>query len=119
MALQYINGQIYDVPEPDIMVKNGWHNPQTSYQLISSGQIKPIQLSQPQAPAPAPQPSQAPQMQAQMNRLTGQARDALYGGLLGYQSPGLQSGGSNPQSFAAPQGSFRFPFGLLNGNGGQ
>ena len=108
MAKQYYNGQVYEIP--DHLYNDPWYrnNPNPALLGISS-----IQAAPPQAPAPTPAP-QMNQLQPQFNKLTGQARDALYGGLLGYQAPALTSGGSNPQSFAAPQGGFRFPFGLLN-----
>jgi hypothetical protein len=86
--------------------KNGWLSP---LQSQNSQQTQ----AQPQAPMSTPG-----SLQSQFNRLTGQASDALNGGLLGYMPSQLVSSGSNPQTFNAPQGSFRFPFGLLNGQGG-
>lgn len=116
MPVQYYNGQLYDMPSASNMI--GSYAGIAGHPLatwVDKGWIKPIQIQaqQPAAPAPMPAPK-TNQLQPQFNKLTGQARDALYGGLLGYQSPSLTSGGSNPQSFAAPQGGFRFPFGLLN-----
>lgn len=77
-------------------------------------------ITQPQQVQPQQQPMSIQQIQPQMNRLTQQANNALYGGLLGYnQNMPLMSGGSNPQSYAAPQGNFRDAFagmqGLLGG----
>lgn len=77
--------------------------------------------TQPQATIPPSHPMSMQAIQPQLDRLTGQANNALYGGLLGYnQNLPMQSGGQNPQTFAAPQGNFRDAFagmqGLLGGN---
>jgi hypothetical protein len=75
-------------------------------------------------PQPAPQPNanmtaaaaaRAAALQAQYNRLAGQASNALNGGLLGYQPSQIQAAGSNPQTFNAPQGNFRNSFAGLQG----
>jgi hypothetical protein len=49
------------------------------------------------------------------NRLTMQANDALYGGILGYQPKPITSPTGNQYQPPANQG-FQFPFGLLNRN---
>lgn len=91
--------------------------------LHNTAMPKLIQSYQPQMPqqsAPQPAMPQAdPQaLQAQYSRLASQASNALNGGLLGYQPSEIRAAGSNPQTFTGPTGSFRFPFGLLNGQGG-
>lgn len=112
-AIQSHNGQLYNNPYANMIGA-----PPLSMLLNAPGGgaqygLAPLQVGGNQAPAPTPAPKMD-QLQPQYNKLTEQARNALYGGLLGYQAPALTSGGSNPQSFAAPQGGFRFPFGLLN-----
>jgi len=67
---------------------------------------------QPQAQPAQTQPVMNQNVQQQIGRLTGQASNALYGGLLGYQPQAMQGGG---QSFAAPQGDFRSAFGGMQG----
>lgn len=71
----------------------------------------------------APQQSMNPQgtkaFQDKLNRLTINASDALYGGLLGYNPKPIMSPTGNTYNPPAPTGGFRFPFGLLNGMGGQ
>jgi hypothetical protein len=119
--LQYHEGQLYNNPYTYVGA------PPLSSLLSAPGGgsqygLHPLSMGPQQKPAaPTPTPSVVPgQVQNQVNRLTGQARDALYGGILGYQPQSLVSGGDKPQTFAAPQGGFRFPFGLLNGSqGGQ
>lgn len=82
---------------------------------LKLGLLTPLQQSQPaQQPAPQPLPTQS--IQPQLNRLTQQANNALYGGLTGYnQNMPMQSGGSNPQTFAAPTGNFRDAFAGMQG----
>lgn len=82
----------------------------------SAQKVAPYQQQQ-----PVQQPYQTQSIQPYLNRLTQQANNALYGGLLGYnQNLPMMSGGQNPQTFAAPQGNFRDAFagmqGLLGGN---
>lgn len=76
-------------------------------------------------PQPAPQnngnadaaaaAARAAALQAQYNRLAGQASNALNGGLLGYQPSQIKAAGPNPQTFNAPQGNFRNSFAGLQG----
>jgi hypothetical protein len=67
----------------------------------------------------APQ-STPPNLANQYNRLSQNASDALYGGILGYQPKPITSPTGNQYQPPANQG-FQFPFGLLNRNfmGGQ
>jgi hypothetical protein len=69
--------------------------------------------------AMAPQ-STPPNLANQYNRLSQNASDALYGGILGYQPKPITSPTGNQYQPPANQG-FQFPFGLLNRNfmGGQ
>ena len=61
--------------------------------------------------------SQQGSLQNQYGKLTGQASNALYGGILGYSpQPMVAEGG---QSFAPPQGNLQQPFGNMQGILGQ
>lgn len=89
-------------------------NPGFSYApLFSSNALQQMaglqaQPPQQQAAPVTQQPMTTESIQPQLNRLTQQANNALYGGLLGYnQNMPMMSGGSQPQTFAAPQGDFR------------
>jgi hypothetical protein len=100
------------------MFRGGFNNPDNLNYAVGQGWLQPYGMQQNQAPAQQPIGTQ--QIQPQLNRLTQQANNALYGGLLGYnQNMPMMSGGSNPQTFAAPQGDFRSAFagmqGLLGG----
>jgi hypothetical protein len=86
----------------------------------NQGWLQPLNMQQQPQQQPAQQPMTTQQIQPQLNRLTQQANNALYGGLLGYNhNLPMMSGGSNPQTFQAPQGDFRSAFagmqGLLGG----
>ena len=52
-------------------------------------------------------------LQAQYGRLTGQASNALYGGILGYNPQPMTALGG--QQFAAPQGNLQSPFAQMQG----
>lgn len=97
-------------------------NPKLAEVYLNSGVIQNLGAVGGQQQAPAPTPAVPVQtgkdLQNQYNRLAGQASNALNGGLLGYQPSEIKASGSNPQTFTGPIGSFRFPFGLLNGMGG-
>lgn len=128
-GVSYLNGQYYTGGYPqrntgNSLIDNAYGS---AYQTL--GAINPAVFNQYYHPVGAPQnmqqPAQQPlptqSIQPQLNRLTQQANNALYGGLLGYnQNMPMMSGGSNPQTFAAPQGNFRDAFagmqGLLGGN---
>lgn len=96
------------------------NNPKLSEGYLNTGVIKNLGAVGGQQPAPQPaMPQTDPKaLQAQYARLASQASNALNGGLLGYQPSEIRAAGSNPQTFTGPTGSFRFPFGLLNGQGG-
>jgi hypothetical protein len=67
--------------------------------------------------APTNDPELLKKLQEQYGRLTGQASNALYGGILGYNpQPMMAEGG---QSFAAPQGNLQSPFANMQGILGQ
>jgi hypothetical protein len=57
------------------------------------------------------------QSQAQYGKLTGQASNALYGGILGYNPQPMTAEGG--QSFAVPQGNLQQPFSNMQGILGQ
>lgn len=117
LTLQGMNPYVYSaLTNPAFSYAPQVHNllgPQI-YQQLMNGTTQ-------QQPMPQAAPSTNMQaIQPQLNRLTGQANNALYGGLLGYnQNMPMMSGGSNPQTFSAPQGDFRSAFagmqGLLGG----
>ena len=73
------------------------------------------------APTPTPQPTVDPQMaeklKAHYGKLTGQASDALYGGILGYNPQPMTANGG--QQFALPQGNLQNPFANMQGILGQ
>jgi hypothetical protein len=52
-------------------------------------------------------------LQAQYSKLTGQASNALYGGILGYQPQPMTAAGG--EQFAAPQGNLQAPFANIQG----
>jgi hypothetical protein len=86
--------------------------------LLKQKQLIPLQ---PQQPA-MQQPSQGAgngtmtgKLPDMYNRLTMQANDALYGGILGYQPKPIISPTGNRYQPPTNQG-FQFPFGLLNRN---
>lgn len=105
------------------MSPNLLQNPGVAEAWLKRGLINPVTPSAPQQAAPAPQQSMTPQgpqaFQDKLNRLTINASDALYGGLLGYNPKPITSPTGNQYQPPNPQGGFRFPFGLLNGMGGQ
>lgn len=94
-------------------------DPRSIENAVKRGWLTPYQMQPQQAQAPAPQPLPTQSIQPQLNRLTQQASNALYGGLLGYNPQPMMSGGQNPQSFAAPQGNFRDAFSNMQGLLGQ
>lgn len=132
MAVQYYNGQYYNAPggleslftqkfaDGRVIIPGvGWASPIT-----------------PPAPAAAPAPQQGNGMfsdpfgtamsgtksgtlQPFVNRNTGMANNALYGGLLGYQPQKLMSGdaGGTPMSPDAPQ--WKLPSAIPNPNQAQ
>jgi hypothetical protein len=69
-----------------------------------------------QAP-PTVDPELLKKLQAQYGRLTGQASNALYGGILGYNPQPMTAEGG--QSFAPPQGNLQQPFSNMQGILGQ
>ena len=126
--LSVINGQLYTVDNALAGLRANFGGPQ----IPTSGNIKPDYLNfmlqkklvspyqmQPQAPQQAPQPAGNGMMTGKLpdmyNRLTMQASDALYGGILGYQPKPITSPTGNQYKPPANQG-FQFPFGLLNRN---
>lgn len=130
-GVSYINGQYYSGGVPSewnmpsgplaglykTTVDQTMSNPAVFnhyYHLIGDPTQQTTQQQQPVASTSNP-------LQNQFNRLTQQANNALYGGLLGYNhNLPMMSAGSNPQTFAAPTGNFRDAFagmqGLLGGN---
>jgi hypothetical protein len=86
--------------------------------LLQRKQLIPLQPQQPAMQQPAQgagngmMTGKLPDM---YNRLTMQANDALYGGILGYQPKPITSPTGNQYQPPANQG-FQFPFGLLNRN---
>lgn len=97
-------------------------NEKTMPMFLQSKQLVPFQ-TQIQQPQTQPQQSMSPlgtqAFQNKLNNLTINASDALYGGLLGYNPKPIVSPTGNTYSPPNPNGGFRFPFGLLNGMGGQ
>jgi hypothetical protein len=73
-----------------------------------------------QQPAPQMKMMQDPNMKnklrSQYDRLSMQASDALYGGLLGYNPKPITSSSGNQFQPPDASGGFRFPFGLLRGD---
>jgi hypothetical protein len=104
-------------------------SPQSAYRATSGngqwlfGMHRPFQQrpaqTQAQAAPSAPKVDQEllKRLQAQYGRLTGQASDALYGGILGYNPKPMTAMGG--QQFAAPQGDLQLPFGNMQGLLGQ
>lgn len=88
------------------------NNPTLASMIVKRRYSMPQQQS-----APAQQAAQTTTIpfQSYLNGLNTDASNALNGGLLGYMPSRFISPGSNPQEVAAPQGSFRFPFGMLRG----
>jgi hypothetical protein len=86
--------------------------------LLQRKQLIPLQPQQPAA-QPADQGAGNGMMTGKLpdmyNRLTMQANDALYGGILGYQPKPITSPTGNQYQPPTNQG-FQFPFGLLNRN---
>jgi hypothetical protein len=86
--------------------------------LLKQKQLIPLQPQQPAMQQPE-QGAGTGMMQGKLpdmyNRLTMQANDALYGGILGYQPKPITSPTGNQYKPPANQG-FQFPFGLLNRN---
>jgi hypothetical protein len=77
-----------------------------------------MNLNKPQPTLPPPQaapvmPYTNQNVQQQMGRLTGQASDVLYGGILGYQPKPMTAMGG--QQFAPPQGNLVDPFQNMQG----
>lgn len=87
----------------DNAISRGWLTPLTGFQQQS------------QQRQPSINPAMQTNFQSYLNGLGNDASNALNGGLLGYQQSQITSAGSNPQTVSAPQGNFRFPFGLLRG----
>ena len=87
--------------------------------LIKTGALRPFQMNGMQSAAQTQQGSGAGNMTGKLpdmyNRLTMQASDALYGGILGYQPKPITSPTGNQYQPPTNQG-FQFPFGLLNRN---
>jgi hypothetical protein len=129
MAVQYYQGQYYDIPD-NSTVGNNWQ------QLIGHPQIgalapKPIgaptgQSQQPQGPNVFSDPfgtassgGKQGTLQPYINRMTQNASNALYGGLLGYQPQSLVAGnaGGTPQNSQVPQ--WRLPSAIPTPNQGQ
>jgi len=127
-------GNLYSGNLPSISLgQNNWNNlPQSSVDFfVKSGLLKqlgmpPTSQQTPQGPAFGGDPfssamsgNQKGTLQPYINRMTGNANSALYGGLLGYQPQQLIAGnaGGTPVNPQAPQ-NFSLPPGLLNANMG-
>jgi hypothetical protein len=110
-------------------VVNGPGNDYNQYrtQATNRGMWLPTNLTNPFGQQQMPMQQQAPQMKmmqdpamagklkSQYDRLSMQASDALYGGLLGYNPKPITSPTMNQFQPPDPSGGFRFPFGLLRG----
>jgi hypothetical protein len=68
-------------------------------------------------PTPTNDPELLKKLQAQYGNLTGQASNALYGGILGYNPQAMMAEGG--QSFSPPQGNLQNPFANMQGILGQ
>lgn len=102
MAVEYFNNQLYDVYQPssgftDLLRSNGiGSNKINDYNYINGlGYAKIINTPQAQ---PQSSSQKVPSLQPYINRMTQQASDALYGGLLGYQTQPMQSGQAGGQT---------------------
>lgn len=127
--LTEINGQLYTIMNPGmdafargmgIMPAPTSGNLKPGYltHLLNNNIVKPYQMQpqvQPQAPQPAGNGMMKGKLPDMYNRLTMQANDALYGGILGYQPKPITSPTGNQYQPPTNQG-FQFPFGLLNRN---
>jgi hypothetical protein len=86
--------------------------------LLKQNQLVPLQPQQPAMQQPqqgAGNGNMTGKLPDMYNRLTMQAKDALYGGILGYQPKPITSPTGNQYQPPTNQG-FQFPFGLLNRN---
>ena len=87
--------------------------------LIKTGALRPFQMNGMQSAAQTQQGAGTGNMTGKLpdmySRLTMQANDALYGGILGYQPKPITSPTGNQYKPPTNQG-FQFPFGLLNRN---
>jgi hypothetical protein len=142
MAVQYYNGQYYNAPEANTgllsiawndrlrnQLKNEAANPQVDYSK-NVGYINPISAPTQQASAPqyqntgmngnpfstATSGGVSGTLQPYVNRMTQNANNALYGGLLNYQPQPIVAGdaGGTPVNSTPPKG-FSLEGGLLNG----
>lgn len=87
-----------------------------SYSPISSGGVNPQSKSALDAARRALEEAQSAQrgkLSTQYDRLTGQASNALYGGILGYNPSAMQS--NTGKLFEAPQGNLQAPFQNMQG----
>jgi hypothetical protein len=125
--VSYINGNYYTGGIPQMDTNNAFG--QIAKQLNIQENMKPLTQeridkyytligspsmgqAQPQGAGNGMMTGKLPDM---YNRLTMQANDALYGGILGYQPKPITSPTGNQYQPPANQG-FQFPFGLLNRN---
>jgi hypothetical protein len=118
----------YNLNKPS-SVFNGPGNDYNQFrgQATGRGMWLPLNLSNPYGQQQQPMQQQAPQMKmmqdpnmknklnSQYDRLSMQASDALYGGLLGYNPQAITSPTGNQFQPPDASGGFRFPFGLLRG----
>lgn len=132
MAVQYFNGQYYDIPDSNMGIPNlAWQ------QLISTNSpFAPKPIGAPTASSnttnisntrmfgdpfgTAMSGGQSGTLQPYVNRMTQNASNALYGGLLNYQPQSMIAGnaGGTPQNSTVPQG-FNIPSALQSMMGGQ
>lgn len=83
-------------------ISSGGYNPQSKSALDAAR----MALEQAQS-------AQRNKLGTQYDKLTGQASNALYGGILGYNPSAMQS--ATGAQFQAPQGNLQAPFGAMQG----
>ena len=127
--ISVINGQLYTVNNAmtgltgtfgmPTYPTSGNIKPDYLQYMIRNKWVSPYQMPQQPAAQPANQGAGTGNMSGKLpdmyNRLTMQASDALYGGILGYQPKPITSPTGNQYQPPTNQG-FQFPFGLLNRN---